>query len=296
MNILVSGLLNIETTVSVRGFPIPYYPIDYPFFGVASRVSGVGYNLAKALATLGDEVRLVSFLGPDPEGERILAQLAADGIDAGGVRGGLKSTPVSAVLYDPEGKRQIYCDLKDIQDRTLDPASLEGALDRCRIAALCNINFNRELIRAARARGVMTATDVHVLGSVEDDYNRDFMECADVLFLSDEALPCGPEDFLRQLQERYHNRILVLGMGKQGAMLLAGGQIARIPAYAPPKVVNTVGAGDALFAAFLHFYAKGLPARAALERAVVFAGVKVGADGASEGFCTERELEELTEA
>ena len=37
MNILVSGLLNIETTVSVRGFPIEYYPIDYPFFGVASR-------------------------------------------------------------------------------------------------------------------------------------------------------------------------------------------------------------------------------------------------------------------
>ena len=36
--ILVSGLLNIETTVAVRGFPIDYYPVDYPFFGVKSGV------------------------------------------------------------------------------------------------------------------------------------------------------------------------------------------------------------------------------------------------------------------
>ena len=61
MKILVSGLLNIETTVSVRGFPIQYYPIDYPFFGVNSSVSGVGYNLAKALTVLGDSVSLFSW-------------------------------------------------------------------------------------------------------------------------------------------------------------------------------------------------------------------------------------------
>ena len=39
MRILVSGLLNVETTVPVRGFPINYYPIDYPFFGINSNVS-----------------------------------------------------------------------------------------------------------------------------------------------------------------------------------------------------------------------------------------------------------------
>ena len=49
MRILVSGLLNIETTVAVRGFPINYYPIDYTFFGVQSNAAGVGYNIAKAL-------------------------------------------------------------------------------------------------------------------------------------------------------------------------------------------------------------------------------------------------------
>lgn len=293
MKILVSGLLNIETTVPVRGFPIQYYPIDYPFFGVNSAVSGVGYNLAKALTTLGDEVLLASFLGRDEEGRRVLRQLEEDGISSRRVYPCLKQTPVSAVLYDPEGKRQIYCDLKDVQEQSLEPGALGDALGDCDIAALCNINFNRRLIREARRAGVPTATDVHVLSSVEDDYNRDFMENADILFLSDEALPCAPEDFLFRLRDRYHNRILVLGRGAEGAMLLEGetGELIRVPAWNVGPVVNTVGAGDALFSAFVHYYAKGLEPRAALARAVVFAGVKIGANGASAGFCGEDELE-----
>ena len=294
MKILVSGLLNVETTAAVRGFPIRYYPIDYPFFGIDSDVSGVGYNLARALSTLGDEVTLVSFVGRDAEARRILDRLREDGLPTDRVLPLLSRTPVSVVLYDPEGRRQIYCDLKDIQDRSLDPADLAPALGDCDLAALCNINFNRGLIREARRLGVTTATDVHVLSSVEDEYNRDFLENADLLFLSDEALPCAPEDFLRRLHDRFRNRLIVLGQGAAGAMLLDGrsGEITRIPAYSGARVVNTVGAGDALFSAFVHCYARGLEPKAALARAVVFAGIKIGANGAARGFCTETELEE----
>lgn len=292
MKLFVSGLLNIETTVSVRGFPISYYPIDYPFFGVDSQVSGVGYNIAKALSALGDRVSLCSFLAGDAEGRRILEQLRADGLPTEGIRTGLRRTPVSVVLFDPQGRRQIYCDLKDIQDRALRPEDCAEALRGCAAAALCNINFNRPLLRAARELGVPAATDVHVLSAVEDDYNRDFLEQAEIVFLSDEALPCGPEEFLLRLRDRYHSRVLVLGRGAAGAMLLERGQAApvNVPAYAGAKVVNTVGAGDALFSAFLHFFAGGMEAKAALERAVVFAGVKIGSNGGAEGFCTEREL------
>ena len=65
MHILVSGLVNTETTTAVRGFPIHYYPIDYAFFGVNTAVSGVAFNLTKALVTLADTVRLVSMTGND---------------------------------------------------------------------------------------------------------------------------------------------------------------------------------------------------------------------------------------
>lgn len=293
MKILVSGLLNIETTVPVKGFPIEYYPIDYPFFGINTDVSGVGYNIAKALKTLGDEVELISFLGNDAEAARILSRLFDDGIKSAKIFRKLKATPVSAVLYDIEGKRQIYCDLKDIQEQSVNPDDVIDSLKGCDIAALCNINFNRELIKKAKELGVMTATDVHVLGDIEDEYNRDFMENADILFLSNENLPCPAEDFIVKIAKRYHNRIVVIGMGAQGAMLYDNDDVCLVPAFAGGKVINTVGAGDALFSSFLHFYAKGMDAKKALQRAVIFAGIKIGHNGASKGFSKEQEIEKL---
>ena len=128
MNILVSGLLNTETTTAVRGFPIHYYPIDYAFFGVNTAVSGVAFNIAKALRTLGDGVRLNSMTGSDFAAAYIRDALRQLNIGTEFVRSVLRQTPSSVVLYDPEGKRQIYCDLKDIQETAceFDPSILEG--------------------------------------------------------------------------------------------------------------------------------------------------------------------------
>ena len=126
--ILVSGLLNIETTVAVKGFPVEYYPIDYPFFGVNSNVSGVGCNISKALTALGDSVELFSFTGSDDASDLITRDLERSGISTGHIRRTLKSTPASVVLYAPDGKRQIYCDLKDIQDQTLLPDQAESSI------------------------------------------------------------------------------------------------------------------------------------------------------------------------
>lgn len=293
MKILVSGLVNIETAVAVRGFPIGYYPIDFNSFGIRSNVSGVGYNIAKALTTLGDEVRLCSYIGTDEEGDRVIAHMQKDGIDSSDVERTLESTPVSAVLYDPDGRRQIYCDLKNIQEQVADPIESEKRLTDCDAAILCNIGFNRAQIIRAHELGVLTATDVHVLSDIDDDYNRDFMQNADILFLSDENLPCPAELFIRQLHDRYHNRVIVIGMGAKGAMLLdsSDSKVRVIPAYTGVQVVNTVGAGDALFSAFMHFYLKGMGAYEALRRAVIFAGVKTGSSGASVGFITESDVE-----
>ena len=294
MKIFVSGLVNIETTVAVRGFPIEYYPIDFSFFGVNSNVSGVGYNVSKALSTLGDEVVFCSYAGSDEESERVIARMEKDGISSRNILHELKATPASAVLYDKQGKRQIYCDLKDIQDMRLSFDRVKPELEGCDAAVLCNIAFNRGILRGAKDMGIPVATDVHVLGDIDDDYNRDFMENSDILFMSDEKLPCAPAEFIRQVGERYHNRVIVIGMGGKGAMLLDrdAGKLCTVPAYTGAQVVNTVGAGDALFSSFLHYYIKGMSAEQALESAVVFAGIKIGYSGASLGFSDEKTVEE----
>ena len=56
-------------------------------------------------------------------------------------------------------------------------------------------------------------------------------------------------------------------------------------------VVNTVGAGDALFSSFLHFYAKGYGPEDALRRAQLFAAHKITVSGASNGFVDEETVE-----
>ena len=54
--VIIAGLINVETTVKVHGFPIPYFPIDFTTDGISTGISGVGYNLARAFQKLGDQV------------------------------------------------------------------------------------------------------------------------------------------------------------------------------------------------------------------------------------------------
>jgi ribokinase len=116
------------------------------------------------------------------------------------------------------------------------------------------------------------------------------MEHADILFLSDENIGDDYGAFLWELAQTYHPEIIVLGRGAKGAAmyLRESNAITEMPAVSAGKVVNTVGAGDALFSAFVHFYAKGFPAREALCRAQVFAAHKITVSGASNGFVSEK--------
>ena len=290
---MISGLVNTETTVRVRQFPINYYPIDYPFFGVSTAVSGVAYNIALAMTTLGDQVQLASLTGKDFHAEYIRRELESAGISTAGLKASLSETPSSVVLYDETGRRQIYCDLKDIQETSY--GFSREILRDVDIVAACNINFNRELLQHAKAAGKCVATDVHVLSNPWDEYNRDFLQCADILFLSDEGIGEDHYGFLMELQRLYGNEITVLGRGGRGAAMYVHSEdrYYELPAVSVGPMVNTVGAGDALFSAFLHYYAKGCSPVDALTRAQVFASAKIGVSGASKGFVTESRVEEL---
>lgn len=290
--VFVSGLVNIETTVRVRQFPIEYYPIDYPFFGVNSAVSGVGYNLAKAFKTLGDYVSLASMTGKDFEGEKILNELSIIGVDTKYVKENLKATPTSAVLYDEKGKRQIYCDLKDIQDTSYGFAQEFVESD---IVVACNINFNRDLLKKAKEQGKIIATDVHVLSDIYDEYNKAFLETADIVFLSDEGIKGDYKDFLKAIYNAYHNKIIVLGMGSKGAMMLTGNTFYELSAVKVDNVVNTIGAGDSLFSGFIHYYAKGCEPLDCLKKAEIFASEKIKANGGAKGFVEESVVDKLFE-
>jgi acarbose 7IV-phosphotransferase len=292
--ILISGLINIETTLRVAGFPIEYQPVLYPFYGVSTTVSGVGYNVARALQVLGDQPRLLALIGQDTVGDVVLRTMRSQNLRADGVISSLERTPQSVILYDASGRRQINVDLKDIQDRSYPTVIFTEALQDCRLAVLANINFSRPFLQAASKAERTVATDVHTISSLEDEYNRDFMQAASILFMSDEKLPCPPTAWLKQLMERYPAQVAVVGMGAKGAMLaVRGAGIERLPAVHLRPVTSTIGAGDALFSAFIHFYIKDSDPFLALDKAIHFAAYKIGSAGAAEGFLDEAGLLEI---
>lgn len=293
--IAVSGLVNLETTVRVERFPLEYFPVTYPFFGVRSTISGVGYNLARALTTLGDEVRLVSLIGRDPVGKLVQQQLDADGIAGAYVLADPEQTAQSVILYDGNGRRQVHVDLKDLQNRTYPREQFLRALGPCSLAVLCNVNFSRPFLAEARAMGKLVASDVHAIASLDDPYNEDFMRAAHLLFMSHERLPCPPEEWAAAVQGKYGNEVVVIGLGAEGALLAVKADrfVGRVAAVRPRPVLNTIGAGDALFSAFLHYFLKSQDAYGSLRRAVVFAGYKIGEAGAAEGFLDEAGVERL---
>ncbi len=293
--VLVAGLTNIETTLRVDGFPVAYAPVRYPFFGVDASVSGVGYNVAKALASLGNPVRFLSVIGRDLGAALVLGQLRADGLSSAFVVQEIERTARSVILYDADGRRMIHVDLKDLQERAYPESLFEAAARDVTLAVLCNINFARPMLAVMQARGVPIATDVHTIADPDDAYNADWMSAASVLFMSDEKLPCAPEDWVRQLWDRYDAPVVVIGRGMQGALLAvrADGFLERVPAVYTRPVVNTIGAGDALFSSFVHVYSASGDPYLAIRRAMVFASYKIGATGAADGFLSAEELDRL---
>jgi ribokinase len=290
--ILVSGSINIETTLKIDGFPYEYAPVRYPFFGVQSSVSGVGYNITSALTTLGHEVNLLSLIGDDHAGAQVRLALKELGVDDAYILPQLSQTLQAVILYDSDGRRAINADLKDVQEQTYPVQNFEQALSKSDLAVLCNINFSRPMLERAKAAGVPVATDVHAVSDLHSDYDADFMRHADILFQSHENLPVPPREWIYRLWETYHTPIAVTGMGADGALLgvLADSQIVHVPAVQTRPVINTIGAGDSLFSAFLHGYVQHRDPYAALKQAVVFASWKIGEVGAAAGFLNAGEL------
>ena len=85
-----------------------------------------------------------------------------------------------------------------------------------------------------------------------------------------------------------------MGIGDKGAILYTKEDNSVIE-YKPVKtteIVNTIGAGNALFSAFVHYYAKTKDAKDAIKNALLFASYKIGFVGTSNGFMTEAQIEQ----
>jgi acarbose 7IV-phosphotransferase len=244
-DILVCGTLNLETTFPITGFPLNYEPVCYRPFEIRSQPSGVGFNIARALGTLGNRVRLVSMVGSDFLGNALRQSVAEFGVSDEFIIPVLDQTPQSIVIFDGAGRRMVNTDLKDVGERVYSAQLFTRALQGCRAAVMTNVGFSRPLLSLAKAASGTVATDLQTASEGSKEYDADFLSAADVVFVSHEKLPVEPKVFVSRIWERSIARIAVVGMGAAGALLgVRGRQVCQVPAVQVRPVVNTVGAGD----------------------------------------------------
>lgn len=249
-----------------------------------SRVGGSTWNVARALAALGEPTAFAGAISRDRFGDALWAASEAVGLDLR-LTQRVDRSPLLAVVEGGEPPRYFFIG-DDSADLHFDPDGLPaGWPDALRWAHFGGISLAREplaaklvtLARQLKGRGVAISFDPNYRKLMDERYTptlEAMATLADVIKVSDDDLRglfpgLGLDEALLRLRAFNPGAMCLLTRGGQGASLFKGGQ--QVDARAPKvDVVDTVGAGDASVAGLLHSLARhpGRPLRAHLHAAL----------------------------
>lgn len=248
------------------------------------RRGGNAANTAVALAQLGHATAFAGTLTDEPDGRTILDDLTQHGVTTAHVRmvaqGKVPTSYVS--LSRATGSRTIvhYRDLPEYAAAEFARIPLEG-IDWIHFEGR-NLDEVQPMLRDSRTRAPQARL------SLEAEKPRPGMEAlfADVdvvLFSRVYARHHGFEDaagFLCAQHARHSHAVLACGWGTEGAWAMAPtGEQLYTPAFPPPQVVDTLGAGDVFNAGMIDALARRTTLQDALVHAARIAGRKCGRYG-----------------
>ncbi|TDE24965.1 carbohydrate kinase family protein [Nonomuraea mesophila] len=293
--IVVAGVTSLYMAMPVMDFPLPYASQRFPAW-MRAEVAGAACHIASTLHTLGDEARLCTLVGEDLAGQAIRTSLRARGLWGPGAVTAPQSS-LGVVLVASNGQRSGHPYVAGVNTVQYPVEVFRRLVHGADLAVLTNAAFVRPLLGSACERGVPIAVDVHLITDVDDAYNRPWLEVADIIFCSHERLPCSAREWVAKIFHRYPGcSVAAVGLGGRGCVVgLGDGALIKVAAVAPRGVVNTAGAGDALFASFVHSWLATRNPVAALEDAVLHAGWKVGGTFPGATSLTAVELARLRE-
>jgi fructokinase len=232
--------------------------ILWDVFSDSARLGGAPFNFAVNAHRLGHRVILLSAVGDDERGRTALERAAALG---------LTTEFIQVAASQPTGSVSVQLDTEGHPDFTIHrPAAYDClTLDEDRVQRLAEfrpdwIYFGtlypmeegaREVLRRVMCAvvGARRFYDVNLRrGCYTPELVRELLSFADAVKLNDDEAQLFPD-----LGEA---PCLAITRGECGCVVRIGDDRAECPGY-KVKVVDTVGAGDAFAAAFLHGLAAG---------------------------------------
>jgi len=212
---------------------------------------GVGRNVAENLASLGSRVALVSVIGSDPDGDWLVEETAAAGVDVTAVLRGGQTGRYVAVL-DAGGELAA-----GVSDMAATDAVVPEVLDHdlLRSAALVVVDGNvpASTVDAVLALGVRVVIDpVSVAKAARISPLLSGKRPVFAITPNQDELAV-----LGSVADLHERSVEVVWVHRSGGSLLSApdGEVSlTVPAVAP---VDVTGAGDAMLAAFCHRLLEG---------------------------------------
>lgn len=293
--VVTVGAANLDITGSTRN---PLAPGDSIPGRIRSAPGGVARNVAENLARLGTPVRLLTAVGDDGFGSRLLAATASAGVGVDGcwILAG-KSTSTYLSMHGPDGDMALAInDLEIVDSVTPERLAARQALLQQAPALMLDCNLTASALRYlfAQAAGKPVFVDavsafkcprvmpwlagVHTL-----KVNR--LEAAALTgTVSEGGIP------YRVMAQRLHEQgvfRVLLSLGESGVYWSERGGASGLQAALPVPVVNVTGAGDALMAGLLHQTLLGAQLHDAVRFACACAAMTLQVPEANHGGLSE---------
>jgi sugar/nucleoside kinase (ribokinase family) len=246
--VVVVGNVGIDTNVFLPGEDINF-EVEANFTENLDYVGQAGGFSSRGFARLGRDTAFIGYVGDDHAGRFVREELDGDGVDLTGLFVDPAGTSRSVNLMYRDGRRKNFYDGKSHLALRPDPQMCRRVLAGARLALFHLPDWARSLLPVARDLGIRVACDLQDVVDPADPYRRDFVEAADILFLS-AANHHDPRPVLAELARP--GRIVVCGMGAVGCAVWAEGAVTRHPPVdIGTPVLDTNGAGDGLAVGFL---------------------------------------------
>lgn len=249
-------------------------------FENAEHIGGATFNFSAHAARLGHRVHFVSAIGEDERGQRALKRMDELGLSPRFVRR-VKDAPTGTVTVyvDAAGQpkftihRPAAYDFPRLSDGDV-RAIADMKPDWIYFGTLAQLSPQVRAVTQEVISANPRARRFYDINLRKESFNtaliRELMAEATILKINDDEVNtvcdlfgqsrCSIEEFCRKQGERFGWEGVCVTRGASGCSIFLNNEYLEVPGY-KVKVVDTVGAGDAFAAAFIHGIGSKWPAR-----------------------------------